>query len=631
MQSWNATLINTSCTTPGVAICRAQAKAFEGKQVSEVIITDASGSIDLFCVGGSNYSHGQLLVHQFRASSGHRIVFEFHNYDIEWQEDCLYDFLETRGMVADRRLCGLSAVGTVFVSVGNNASVVFSADDDKSACGFNLSWNTLNANSALPLQYTTDTNQTGVVQTLNFPNAFPDTLEGCVDIDTKDNYRIILEITNISFSNDIHGKHVLNITSASGGYIKAFTAGARFSDLTESERLFVADDGARLCVHAERLSAGEGFRAQFEMVPKNETNLKVNIALQPNEWQTISTILYPTEVPTDLTQTTVISTALGYSLIVSLNILADPDDQRCVNASLHVFDTSIDASGVSLATFTCKVVLETGANVKFSSFLNSLTLVLFSGNQGNSTPHFHYYGNVTTVKDDTYIEKTRNVSGTLDRCPTCQNGGNCTETGSERFRCACSSPFTGLFCQTTHCELSPCLNGTCSHDDAGFTCTCFPGYGGKRCQMDLAVCGRKFCSGRGQCNISTNDTISCLCAIEYKGETCMELVQYVTSKTEETIGQKLLKEPIWIGLIVIINLILFFVVACIVRRKCGTRILEILPSWKSPVSSPKVENSSPNATERSVSVSMETSRHTGTPLSGRPSVSIITAHVHNIN
>jgi len=48
--------------------------------------------------------------------------------------------------------------------------------------------------------------------------------------------------------------------------------------------------------------------------------------------------------------------------------------------------------------------------------------------------------------------------------------------------------------------------------------------------------------------------------------------------TNLTIGQKLLKEPIWIGMIVMLNLLLFFCVTYVVRRKCGHRILQLFPN-----------------------------------------------------
>ncbi|WAR13214.1 hypothetical protein MAR_027394, partial [Mya arenaria] len=44
-----------------------------------------------------------------------------------------------------------------------------------------------------------------------------------------------------------------------------------------------------------------------------------------------------------------------------------------------------------------------------------------------------------------------------------------------------------------------------------------------------------------------------------------------------TIGQKLLREPIWIGMIVILNIVFLSCVSYVVRRKCGTKIAKMLP------------------------------------------------------
>lgn len=59
------------------------------------------------------------------------------------------------------------------------------------------------------------------------------------------------------------------------------------------------------------------------------------------------------------------------------------------------------------------------------------------------------------------------------------------------------------------------------------------------------------------------------------GSTCSESIP--EPEEDLTIGQKLLKEPIWIGMIVILNLVFFFCVSYVIRRKCGKKIAKMLP------------------------------------------------------
>lgn len=67
-------------------------------------------------------------------------------------------------------------------------------------------------------------------------------------------------------------------------------------------------------------------------------------------------------------------------------------------------------------------------------------------------------------------------------------------------------------CKGDKCKDSTCLNGNCNNGD----CTCFPGWGGERCEIDL--CKDKVCENGGMCV----DGI-CKCVPGYEGERC-ELV-----------------------------------------------------------------------------------------------------------
>ena len=50
------------------------------------------------------------------------------------------------------------------------------------------------------------------------------------------------------------------------------------------------------------------------------------------------------------------------------------------------------------------------------------------------------------------------------------------------------------------CISSPCLNGgACTSQFDGFTCTCKPGYRGKRCQEEKNECADKPCYGNAAC------------------------------------------------------------------------------------------------------------------------------------
>ncbi|WAR13202.1 hypothetical protein MAR_027382, partial [Mya arenaria] len=103
------------------------------------------------------------------------------------------------------------------------------------------------------------------------------------------------------------------------------------------------------------------------------------------------------------------------------------------------------------------------------------------------------------------------------------------------------------------CDLEPCQHGTCeSSTSTGYTCTCHAGFWGATCSMDSIRCQYTFCSGPN-------------CRLAVKPD------------DDLTIGQKLLREPIWIGMIVILNIVFLSCVSYVVRRKCGTKIAKMLP------------------------------------------------------
>lgn len=65
-------------------------------------------------------------------------------------------------------------------------------------------------------------------------------------------------------------------------------------------------------------------------------------------------------------------------------------------------------------------------------------------------------------------------SGACQSFP-CKNAGSCVDTGNNKFKCLCSSGYTGEFCEQVvdHCVSNPCKNnGKCTSHTGGYTCLC---------------------------------------------------------------------------------------------------------------------------------------------------------------
>ncbi|XP_076449512.1 uncharacterized protein LOC143285946 [Babylonia areolata] len=117
--------------------------------------------------------------------------------------------------------------------------------------------------------------------------------------------------------------------------------------------------------------------------------------------------------------------------------------------------------------------------------------------------------------------------------------------------------------QNTWCQVPSCHGrGACQLTDSqpGYRCLCHPGYFGARCQMNGSQCRRQLCHGAGECEGNSSHAECPYCNVTVHDQTM-----------SKTIGQRLLGEPIWIGLIVILSVLVFFGILCLVRRRCAKR------------------------------------------------------------
>ena len=78
-----------------------------------------------------------------------------------------------------------------------------------------------------------------------------------------------------------------------------------------------------------------------------------------------------------------------------------------------------------------------------------------------------------------------------DECSSnpCLNGAKCKDAVNG-FSCSCFAGFTGTLCeiQIDECSSDPCLNGgTCEDAVNGFTCSCLDGFTGTTCQISELI------------------------------------------------------------------------------------------------------------------------------------------------
>lgn len=229
---------------------------------SESEIRDGSGTIDHYCLDGENYENNMETIHKIIVPVGKRIVFEINQYDIEYQNNCLYDFLEIENVVNGKRFCGKNSNMSTLISKSNTASVVFKTDDDVTGCGFYLSWSTVPENESLIIQYHNETS--GVVSSIHFPRPFPEEVHKCSALVAPSGYRIVLEITDLRLPGINCSDSMLSFYSGIFRHNKTICGCTTLDRMSYMDRFYISEEEElNICFSAKALNSGEGFEAKF--------------------------------------------------------------------------------------------------------------------------------------------------------------------------------------------------------------------------------------------------------------------------------------------------------------------------------------------------------------------------------
>lgn len=217
--------------------------------------------IDLYNKDGKNYTNSQMTSFLFLANDGFRIVFNLVAYDIEYQDQCLYDYIETYGMTADSKYCGKNTESVIFVSKSNSAEIIFNTDEDITAAGFNLSW--FMVKNDVAFQKVLQTESSSNLFSVNYPNAFPDKIDSCTRVAVPRGQRLTVEIININLPGNNCTDSKFEILAGTD-FNKTFCGGTSVDTLTYFSRFILTNNGnMSFCMKAPRLKAGEGVQLQL--------------------------------------------------------------------------------------------------------------------------------------------------------------------------------------------------------------------------------------------------------------------------------------------------------------------------------------------------------------------------------
>ncbi|XP_063827943.1 cubilin-like [Ostrinia nubilalis] len=142
-----------------------------------------------------------------------RLVFVFRKIELEYQKDCLYDFIELRDPLSQKssRYCG-SVGETRWVAGGNKADLHFHSDYNTQGAGFSLTWDAVEL-IGCPSQ--TFTSKEGVLRSPNYPHFLLPNLDCTIDILAPAGKRVFLNISHFDFGYGTFDKGVpYNVTDS---------------------------------------------------------------------------------------------------------------------------------------------------------------------------------------------------------------------------------------------------------------------------------------------------------------------------------------------------------------------------------------------------------------------------------
>lgn len=104
----------------------------------------------------------------------------------------------------------------------------------------------------------------------------------------------------------------------------------------------------------------------------------------------------------------------------------------------------------------------------------------------------------------------------------CNFNGDCLADGGS-YTCSCYPGYTGANCDVDidYCVSNPCEHGSCAELQEGYECSCDPGWTGVNCQINIDECAANPCA-HGLCTDLVN-AYACECDPGYTGTNCDEL------------------------------------------------------------------------------------------------------------
>ncbi|XP_059350348.1 uncharacterized protein LOC130692880 isoform X2 [Daphnia carinata] len=572
-QLTNATVNLEPCGSPGGYICEILVKNDRG------IVFNSSVESREGEVKSPNYpapygegNHFRLHIKAPNSSStSERLVVRFKQIDIEFQENCLYDYLglQSKENGPMQKICGHYTSNLErldYVSETSEIWITFHSDFSISGDGFHAVWSTMPL-PGCPLQIMEKPE--GEFFSPYYPFFLLPNLNCTLHIIAPEGARVWIKFHtfDMDFRNErqqfsCRDEYVRldwgssNSIQLCGSYNLSRDALQWISDGNELKVQLITRNGKR----------GRGFHASYRFMPI-PTILADTLFLGNEDELELVPFNYPHPPPSQLRQRITLMTRHGSYLRHQAPSWMTPCDSSfrpTVTAMVVLRDAYNNNTEIKLC-YTNETI---GSTTEFeSSFYDTKfhTLTIEYVHVGINWSGV--LGRVKSLQDSTYAEK---VSALPDHSPVnscdphpCQGESVCTAV-DDQYYCQCEDNWRGIFCSLTLCQLpSSCHHGTCVTVNETQRCNCDPGFTGYLCESRLAPCDLDPCGDRGKC-VPSADGFICQCAPWWQGPRCETRWLHLPYKP---LSQRMLEEPFWLGLMTIaIVLIIIAIVWCAKRH-----------------------------------------------------------------
>lgn len=189
----------------------------------ETYLIGSNGTIQLGGILSEPYANDIDLKWTISAPKDCRILFLVEFYDIEYQQDCLYDYLRIIDLNPDpnvhqktMNLCGYSSIKDSWAVSANRAMVMFHSDFNTAGRGFIIQWQRVRM-----VAVSSFTAPSGYFSSINYPISYLNNVSYKSLIQVAEGFRVWLEFVDFSLEVDPENP------DACGDYVEVFMDNSR--------------------------------------------------------------------------------------------------------------------------------------------------------------------------------------------------------------------------------------------------------------------------------------------------------------------------------------------------------------------------------------------------------------------